>query len=757
MTTAMKFRAGGRLRLKADSQAQSTGLPKSFEILAYTGGKLAVDGFDEEVVVDLAGLEAQSPTPILIKHETADRMVLGQTDTITNNGTDLILAGKVTADPEQSDSVKRVLTMARNGHQWQASVGVSIEESYSVPAGATVEVNGQSLTGPLLLATRSVLRETSVLAMGADKNTRVLLAQLKGQSIMTFEEWVQQVMGLDPASLNDACREAMLQQYQATQQSETTVEAECTDDPEQMAAEGDTDTATSGEDKPDEATAKATAGKKIIKAAKPVQSGAKPPVFNANASASIQATRKQFGAEMRRIEQIQAKCGKNKKICATAIEQGWSVEKAELELLRDERRQNPPFGNRSESGATGMLQALQGAMILRAGGRLDHPGYTGTLGLALGLPAWLRAGINTETRQKVMEQSWKFRDMSMVDLCRASCQIDGREGDGSHRGFIRAAVSGSALADIFTTNINALFIQKFQEIGDSTEGWTKESEAQNFQPMERIRLTKGAGLTPHARGGEADHITRGDAKETYKIARYSAQFRVDEMDMIDDYFKALSDIPDEMAKACARLRPDLVYSIILANGQLDATATALFSGSQPGGQSNLKSSSGGLDSTNLQLGMASMFNLTENGVNLGLFPTHILVPMVKAGLAFNLLEGQNIALAGTAGSVTERGDINPLAALQSKFGKIQVVSDPRLTNGVIDPVTGTTYSGSSSTWRLVSNQAPTIEVSYLKGSGRAPQIRQYVLDKGSWGIGWDAALDIGAKALAWQGLYESRE
>ena len=376
------------------------------------------------------------------------------------------------------------------------------------------------------------------------------------------------------------------------------------------------------------------------------------------------------------------------------------------------------------------------------------------MGVALGIPKWLRAGVNAEQRQRAMEAAWEFRDMSLVDMCRAACRIDGKEPtDKGHSGFIRAAVSGGSLADIFSTNIYAVMIDKLAEAGDTTQGWTREADAANFMTMDRIRLLKGSKLTRHARGGEADNATRSDLIESYKIARYSQQFSVDEQDIIDDRFQALKDIPDEMALACQRLRPDLVYSILMANGTLNATGVALFSASQPGSQSNLTSLSGSLSQATLQAAMAAMFNFLEGTTGLNIYPTHILVPMGLVGTAFNLLQGQNIAAgAGT----TNSGDINPMYAIQSKFGTIEVVTDQRLTNGVVDPTTDTSYSGSATTWRLVSNKVPTIEVAYLRGSGRAPQVRQFQLDKGKWGMGWDVNLDIGAKALEWRGFFESR-
>lgn len=737
----MKKRVNLRANLSVKAEAS---IPTRFEILAYTGGLLNVDGYDLPVVIDLAGLKYDDVVPIAVNHDTTDDMILGQTEPggITNDGKCLILAGPITADLSQSPTVKRVITMAQKGHQWQASVGAELA-TVVIDDGQDVFVNGRTLTGPFELSIETVLRETSVLAMGADKNTRVVLARMKGSAIMSFEDWVKS-LGIDLATVTEDGKNLLMQQYAAIQEGIGEPAEGGNNTEEELAAEGETDT--------DEEETPAPP----VKAKAATAKAARRSVVRAS-TAAIQASNKAYADNERRISKIKATCGTDSVLMTTAIEKGWTAAKAELEFRRRQDRKSPPSGHRREGQSQGMLQALQGAMILRAGGKIDLASYSGVRGLAFKLPTWLRAGLNTDTRQKAMESAWQFRDMSMVDLCRACCEIDGVETDGSRRGYIQAAVSGGSLADIFNTSINAQMIEKLEEHGDTTIGWTREAEANNFQPMDRTRLVKGGKLTRHARGGTADHATRSDVNEQYKIARYSQMFEVDEQDIIDDAFQAISDMPDEMALACSRLRPDLVYSIVLGNPTLAGSGQALFSATQPGTQSNLVASGGALSAATVQAAMAAIFNVLENGVGVNAPATHMLVPMVLFGAAASLLQGQNIAIAGTAGTVTQvASDVNPLVEMQKKMGKIELVSDQRLTNGVVDPVTDTTYSGSATTWRMVSNKVRGIEVAYLKGTGRGPQIRQYILDKGRWGLGWDVNLDIGAKALEWRGFFESR-
>lgn len=461
----------------------------------------------------------------------------------------------------------------------------------------------------------------------------------------------------------------------------------------------------------------------------------------------IERNRQEAAVELERIAAIRKVAAGNETIAAEAIRNGWTAEKTELAVLRSQlenkvKPMNPAHGpaiiSRShERDCT--LDALQGALIMRTGGRLDDRVFASGRGT---LPTWLKANINDPYRNQVMENAHRYREMSAFDFCREALRIEGREIPVGRAETIQAAVSGGTLTSIFTTSVNAMLLMSYMETGDTTGGWTRETDVADFKTNDRIRMKTTAGLSKLPRGGEADHLNRSDTSESYKIARYSGQFVVDEQDIIDDSMSALSDMPQEMGKLAARLRPDLVYAILLANPTM-ADGTALFGSGATRG--NLGTTSA-LSGPNLKTGISAMRLLQENGVNIGLKATHLLVPATLDWTARELLNSTMIVLAGTAGSVTERGNVNTLQNV------VQVVSDERLENGVIDPASGTTYSGSASTWFLASTQANTIEVGYLRGTGRAPTVRSFTLDKGKYGIGWDVAMDIGAKATDWRGL-----
>lgn len=460
------------------------------------------------------------------------------------------------------------------------------------------------------------------------------------------------------------------------------------------------------------------------------------------AAEAIAASNEKMAANLERQAKILAVTAGYPEIAATAIREGWSVDKAEVTAMKaalpkvNAVNPNVPQAAISRSHEKDCTRdALQAAMILRAGGRLDSRHFASGRGK---LPDWLRADINDPYRNQVMESGHRFGEMSAFDMCREALRIDGREIPLSRAETIQAAVSGGTLTNIFTTSVNAMLLMSYMEIGDTTGAWTREADVADFKTNERIRMKAVSGLSKLPRGGEADHLNRSDTAESYKIARYSGQFVIDDQDIIDDSMNALSDMPQEMGKLAARLRPDLVYAILLANPTM-ADSVALFSSAATRG--NLGSSSA-LTGPNLKTGISTMRLLQENGVNIGLAATHLLVPATLDWTARELINSTAIA----SGATTGQGTFNSLQNV------VTPISEERLENGVIDPATGTTYSGSASTWFLVSTQANTIEVGYLRGTGRAPTVRSFNLDKGKYGIGWDVAMDIGAKAMEWRGL-----
>jgi hypothetical protein len=137
---------------------------------------------------------------------------------------------------------------------------------------------------------------------------------------------------------------------------------------------------------------------------------------------------------------------------------------------------------------------------------------------------------------------------------------------------IRAAVSGGSLTQIFTTSVNAMLLRAYDEEPDTTV-WVEEGEVADFKTNTAIRFNANAGLKKlGARQVRRARHRRRLGRDVQGRALRQA-IRRDEQDIIDDSMNALSDIPGSLAWRTARLRPDLVYAMVLANPTMADTGT----------------------------------------------------------------------------------------------------------------------------------------------------------------------------------------
>lgn len=299
------------IQLTAAVDLTAKGAQRRFKILAYSGGTLRVSGFAMPVVVDLQGLQIPDSLPILIDHQASTEATLGTANQITTDGRTLTMSGIVTGT---SSKAQAVIDQHDHGQRWQASIGATVEATEEVPAGKTVSVNGQTFTGPMIIARRSILRETSVLPMGADSTTQVNLAAgaatLSKGTAMTFEQFTAD-LGIDHSTLTASGREVLQRQFEG------------------VTATGDGN-------------------------------------LTAEALTDLRAA---MATDLRRQGKIRAIAHNYPDIAAAAIENGWDETKTENMVLKANYAQN---GVRTYTGgrdAGGMNQAtLTASLMLRAGG-----------------------------------------------------------------------------------------------------------------------------------------------------------------------------------------------------------------------------------------------------------------------------------------------------------------------------------------------------------------------------------------------------
>lgn len=134
---------------------------------AYTGGGMRLPGWRHPVVVDLSGMEIPEIVPLLTNHENRTDARVGMVRAKVAGGF-LEIEGDIVSDGEAASGI---VAQCKAGADWQLSIGADVRESELVKADR--EVNGQTATAPFYLVSKSVLREVSVVAVGADQSTRM--------------------------------------------------------------------------------------------------------------------------------------------------------------------------------------------------------------------------------------------------------------------------------------------------------------------------------------------------------------------------------------------------------------------------------------------------------------------------------------------------------------------------------------------------------------------------------------------------------
>lgn len=712
--------SGSQLTIEAASDATS---PKRVTLSpAYSGGLLHVDAAPIPVVLDLASLtidvEATGQLPLLMVHDAKRGVGHANAADVVNNGRTLTASGVLSIPSADSE---QIASAQANGFKWKSSIGAKLDKTklQIVPAGQTLQANGQTFRGPVVFARNAVLKEISFVPLGGDSKATAKLSASRSSNMDQALVDLIASAGFKPEEV--AANPTQLKHFEDAIKAAAQSQISQKRDDMQINL-GDAIKAEIGD----------------VKAALTQELN------------DVKALREQL-AKQARYDQLDAKArdlnaldlsfkvqGKDVNLLAHAKEQNWELQHFELEVLRESRHRAPAGYVRASAAST--PEALAGALMLRANLSLDAKLWNSsrdiseTLNAAAGGNCFLTLDLNAAARDAAMNDAYRCRSMSMVDICRTINQMEGRNLGFDVRENVRAALSSKTLSFVFSTNFAAQMLSGWDEEADTTVGWVYENrDVPNFLKQERGRFLGQTDLEKHTKGGEAAHATASDDYEEYLIERFSRQFICDEMDIINDRFGAIGqEVPKELGRGARRVRPNLVYGILKRNPDMRDEAAWLSTT-----RGNLRFSSA-LTEANLKAALTA-FRLQRE---LGVFcnqerPTHLLVPQTLDWTAKALI---NLATVSTGGQ-------NLL------FGVIEnIVAEGRLDLSHTDPSTGTSIAGSTTDWFVVNGRRPPVEVGYLRGGSSVPGVTQWKTagEHGKWEVGFSVAHDIGAKAIRTQ-------
>jgi len=273
--------------LSIEAAGGGEGKLPTFRMEAYTGGAMRLAYWPYPLVVDLAGITIPAQSlPIRFNHDPDTGV--GHTTRVAIEGGSLIAKGVVSRDTEQA---REVVSSAKKGFPWQASIGASVVQRELIPEDQSVLVNGRELKGPVYVARKTILGEISFVDLGADTNTSVkVAAKAKETFTMKKAKNPEEVQSQDPA--------------------EGEVQAQATPTPLEAA---------------------------VTPATKPAEK-----IEASDAGDFIKDLRAKAAAEQARIVKVGEICGQNHPdIAAKAIAEGWDPTRTELEVIRAERPKAP--------------------------------------------------------------------------------------------------------------------------------------------------------------------------------------------------------------------------------------------------------------------------------------------------------------------------------------------------------------------------------------------------------------------------------
>lgn len=696
------FTVSSAVTVRAAEGSETKG---TFEIEAYNGGAMRVAGFFHPIVLDLDGVKASRKNiPILVEHDPM--RIVGQTSEIDVSEKGVRLKGKFTGDDNDIDT-RKVVSHARNGFEWQASVGGSVDRREFIEAGKTGEANGQTFTGPIFIARESTLSETSFVAIGADQTTsaRVAATNVNGDQIMNFSEWLA-AKGIDASEISEAARKQLEVSYNA--------EVKASDAPGSPldSAVGGTDVSKQNS-KPGEAEA----------ASLPLDA----------AGQAAEAVRAASAAEMSRIQSIQSICadkgspkikvGDNDvDLAAHAVSEGWDQTRTELEALKAATPSAP------------------------AGFVVNAPRLTGNV---LEAAACLAAGISRPEdhyKEEVLEaaDSRYHGRIGLQELVVEAAQANGYSGYSFTRdpeGVLRAAFGQNLQASGFSTfsisgvlsNIaNKFLLQGFNAVEQAWRDIAAIRNVSDFKQVTSYRLTGGFEYEQVGPGGQLKHGTIGEQAYTNQADTYGKMFGITRKDLINDDLNALSAVPNRIGRGGGLKLNDVFWKEFLDNSAFFASGNNnYFEGA---------SSALGIDSLTTAE-TTFMDQVDPDGKPLSIMPEILLVPngLYVTG---STIENATQLRDTTSGRKTPTD--NP------HRGKFRTVRSSYLSNA--------TYTGSSTAaWYLLANPAtmPTIEVAFLNGK-QTPTVESADADFNTLGIQMRGYHDFGASKQEFRGGVKSK-
>lgn len=427
----------------------------------------------------------------------------------------------------------------------------------------------------------------------------------------------------------------------------------------------------------------------------------------------IQASRERQAQELERVAEIKKRSnGDDFELQATAIREGWTPDRFELESLRAARPKAPAVHNPEPECDAEALEVV----ALRA------------------------AGFNPEKRysDKTLTAADRLGALGLRDYLEKASggRLDARRLDSPEA--IRAEFSTQNLNYVLTRSVNAILLEAFNYTDNSWKKCFKIGRVNDFKKAERYRLDSAFELEPLTDGGKIKHGEIADAKFEVQAQTLATMFAITRKDIINDDLGALTDIPRQFGFGAADTINKYAWSTFMNPGNA-IDGNAFYSTTYGSLKESTALTLDGLSAARAAFVSRKKQKATSKDAEspLGIPPTLLIVPTALEDKALMLTKATQLNNGTTADNPA---DYNP------NYGRFQVVGVPFLGFS--------NYTGySDTTWYLAAdpNRIPAFEISFLNGK-TAPTVERADAPFDTLGVQYRAYIDFGVSVQDRRGI-----
>lgn len=418
---------------------------------------------------------------------------------------------------------------------------------------------------------------------------------------------------------------------------------------------------------------------------------------------AIKARREAEAAELERVAEIKARSsGNDDALMATAIKEGWTPDKFELESLRASRQTAPAVHTPADECDD---KALEVVALRAAGFKASEKRYN-------------------DAQLSAADKIGNLEFLEFAELASHAQPFSYRK-DGYKK--VCAAISTSNLGSLLSNVANAALLDTMAGLNTEWRRVFKLSTVNDYKAAYRYRLNSNFEFKEVPEGAELEHAVASDEQFTVQAKLWGRQFALSEQAIVNgEALGVLGELLRQVAYGANDAINKQAWSLLM-NPAAAGDGTAFYHASHASLKASCPLTLDNLSAARAQF-ISRQRSKLEKDEPLGIPPQLLVVPTALEDKALMLTRATTLSGGSEAGVPT---DWNP------QLGRFEVVGVPFL-----EYATYTNYS--ATTWYLFADpyRLAAFEIAFLNGI-QAPIIRQDQMRVGQLGIEFDAHFGFG--------------